>query len=207
MRKSNIKLSLSLLNPVKLLALLINVIAKMTGNAHFATPAVSLATLKTLADQLTVAIEEATNGSRQSKIVRDDIVTKVKDLLRTQADYVRTVAAGDKAILESSGFELAKQPEPLGVPAAPAFLNCRMTGIVGELELRFGGVHGATGYRIMFTDKDPATNNEWTTLGFTARVTYLVTELDPYKPYWFCVSAIGYAGEGAKCDPAIGRAA
>ena len=179
MRKWNIKLSLALLNPVKLLALLINVIGKMTGNAHFATPAVPLATLQTLADQLTVAIEEATNGSRHSKIVRDDIALEVKNLLSKQADYVRTVAVGDKQILESSGFELAKQPEPLGVPAAPSYLSYRMTGIEGEVELRCGAVPGATGYHFMMTDKDPAIYREWTTVVFTARTTHLVTGLDP----------------------------
>ena len=34
-----------------------------------------------------------------------------------------------------------------------------------------------------------------------------VTDLESYKAYWFCVSAIGTAGEGAQSDPALGRAA
>jgi len=35
----------------------------------------------------------------------------------------------------------------------------------------------------------------------------MVTHLESYKAYWFCVSAIGTAGEGLQCDPAMGRAA
>jgi hypothetical protein len=34
-----------------------------------------------------------------------------------------------------------------------------------------------------------------------------VTDLESYKAYWFCVSAIGAAGEGLQCDPAMGHAA
>ena len=61
--KANIKLSLSLLTPMKLLALFRVVIAKLTGNAIFPTPAVTLAAMTTQADTLEVAIEEATNGN------------------------------------------------------------------------------------------------------------------------------------------------
>ena len=57
------------------------------------------------------------------------------------------------------------------------------------------------------TEKDPAATASWTAIGFTTRVKHAVTDLESYKAYWFCVSAIGVAGEGAQSDPAMGRAA
>lgn len=44
-------------------------------------------------------------------------------------------------------------------------------------------------------------------IGYTIKASHLVTDLESYKAYWFCVSAIGAAGEGLQCDPAMGRAA
>ena len=41
----------------------------------------------------------------------------------------------------------------------------------------------------------------------TTRITHLVDSLESFKAYWFCVSAIGTAGEGMQSDPAMGRAA
>jgi len=202
--KANIKLSLFLLRPLALLALIRNVIAKMTGNTNFTTPAVTMAVLEAAADGLEVAIEEATNGSRQSKLVLDQLVEQCRTLLRTQADYVRSVCNGDAVKLDSSGFALSKQREPIGIPGMTRNMSARMTGLSGQLELKWPSVHG---YQIWMTDKDPAVEASWEAIGYTTRVKHLVTELTSYKAYWFCASAIGTAGEGAQCDPAMGRAA
>ena len=57
------------------------------------------------------------------------------------------------------------------------------------------------------TDKDPAIEANWQAIGYTTRVRHTVRDLDSLKAYWFCVSAIGTAGEGAQSDPAKGIAA
>lgn len=36
----------------------------------------------------------------------------------------------------------------------------------------------------------------WEAIGCTTRAGHLVTDLESYKATWFCVSAIGAAGEG-----------
>ncbi len=205
--KANIKLSLYKLKPVLLLALLRNVVAKMTGNANFATPAVPVADLTALGNAYEAAIEAATFGSRQSKLQRNALTAQVRDQLRKQADYVRSVANGDKAVLESSGFELMRQPEPIGVPGIAKDMQARMTGLKGEVELRWRSVAGAHGYQVWMTDKDPAASSSWQPIGYTTRVSHRITALESYKAYWFCVNAIGSAGAGAQSDPALGRAA
>ena len=73
--------------------------------------------------------------------------------------------------------------------------------------MRWGSVYGARSCQMRITDKDPAIDGNWQAIGDTTRVSNLVTELESYKAYWFCVSAIGSAGEGAQCLPAMGRAA
>ena len=205
--KANIKLSLYELTVVKLLALLRNVVAKMTGNANFATPAVPLDDMTKLADDLEAAIEDATNGSRQSKLVRNALVLQAQEMLRVQADYVRSVCAGDVVKLDSSGYELAKQREPIGIPGTAKDMQAQFTNRRGDVDLRWKSVHGAHGYQVWMTDKDPAIEANWQAIGYTTRVRHNVTGLESLKAYWFCVSAIGSAGEGAQSDPAKGIAA
>lgn len=205
--KANIKLSLNELTFVKLLALINNVIAKMTGNANFTTPAVPLPEMRTLADAFEVAIEDATSGSRQSKLQRNAMMEEVRTMLRKQADYVRTVAVGNAVVLESSGFELCKRREPAGIPGMAKDLMALFTNRRGEVDLRWRSVYAAHGYQVWFTDKDPAIGGNWQAIGYTTRVRHRVTNLESLKAYWFCVSAIGAAGEGAQSDPAKGIAA
>ncbi len=205
--KANIKLPLDRMRPVDLEALSLNVVANMTDNPDFATPAVPLRDLAEAADKLEQLIQQATNGSRQSKLLRDDQVVVVQALLRAQADYVRSVCAGDRTKLESSGFELTRQREPIGIPGTPQRMEARFTGLKGEVKLRWHSVHGARGYQVWMTDQDPANGGKWQAIGYSTRVSHLITDLESYKAYFFCVSAIGAAGEGAQSDPALGRAA
>ena len=145
--KANIKLPLDKMRPVDVLALSRNVIANMTGNPNFATPAVPLDRMAAEADALEAQIQEATNGSRLSKLKHNDQLEVVGAQLRKQADYVRSECGGDRTKLGSSGFELVKQREPIGIPGTSKQMEARMTGLKGELELRWTSVHGAYGTR------------------------------------------------------------
>ena len=205
--KANIRLALFSLTAVRLLALLRNVIAKLTGNALFPNPPVTLVDMKAKGDELQVAIENATDGSKASKAARNALVLEVRAMLRRVADYVRMVANGDEAMLTTTGFEMAKQPAPVGVPGVAKDMQARMTNSKGGLELRWRSVHGAYGYQVWMTASDPNVEANWEAIGYTTRASHLVTDLESLKSYWFCVSAIGSAGEGLQCDPAVGRAA
>ncbi|MBL0127065.1 MAG: hypothetical protein IPP83_06320 [Flavobacteriales bacterium] len=205
--RANIKLALSRLRNIDLLALLRNVIAHLMANASFPAPPIPLATMTTLADDLETAIQVATNGARHDRLLRDDLAKQGRNMLRTQADYVRVQGNGDLTILESSGYPLAKFPEPVGPVGIPTIRYARMTGITGEVDVLWKGVHGADFYRLYSTDQDPADPAaKLTLLTVTGKVRFLVEGLGPFKPYWFLVSAVGAAGEGAKSDPALGRA-
>ncbi|HRH69445.1 MAG TPA: fibronectin type III domain-containing protein, partial [Flavobacteriales bacterium] len=113
---------------------------------------------------------------------------------------------GDAVILVGSGFQLMKPRVPVGIVGAPQRMTARFTDLRGQVELKWDSVHGARGYQVWMTDKDPAQGAAWEAIGYTTRVRHLVTDLESYKAYFFCVSAIGAAGEGAQSDPALGRA-
>lgn len=205
--KAKIKLALYSITAVRLLALLRNVVTKLTGNAFFPSPPVTLAELTTKGDELEAAIAQATEGSKASKGARNAVMAEVKVMLTSVADYVRMVAQGDEVKLLTSGFEMAKRPEPVGIPGTARNMEVRATNGKGILELRWRHVHGAHGYRMWMTDSDPNVEANWQPIGYTTRASHTVTDLESLKAYWFCVSAIGTAGEGRQCDPAMGRAA
>ncbi|MBK7946934.1 MAG: hypothetical protein IPJ85_17240 [Flavobacteriales bacterium] len=77
------------------------------------------------------SIELAAYSSKASKEARNAKAAEVKVALTTVADYVRMVAKGVAAILSTSGFELAKQRAPIGVPGITKLLQARMTNKKG----------------------------------------------------------------------------
>ena len=195
-------------SPLALFALLSNVITQMTGNLNFTTPVVPLLTLEAARDLLASLIDKARHGSRQDKLQRDDQVKVVRELLRKQANYVTMVADGDATILESSGFDLAKVPSPVEKVGQPANVVAFPTNFANEVEIRHKGVHGAHIYKVFQSNVDPATGAaEWKLVLESTRIRNVITGLESYKPYWFCVSAVGVNGEGLKSDVVLGRAA
>ena len=205
---SNIKLSFSMLNPLAVFALLRNVVTQMTGNANFANPAVLIADLTTAGDNLEIAITAATNGSKQSRIKRDNALEVVKDLLRKQADYVRSVCDGDREKLGSSGFELRKEKEPIEKVDAPKGEVATSTKSAGEIEVRFRRVRGAHYYKVYHSSVDPASGAVvWSLLLTTTRGRNLLQGFEAYQPNWFRVTAVGVNGESLPSDVAMGRAA
>jgi len=207
MRKADIKLMLGRIRPLMIFQLLSRVATNMAENPNFPAPAVPVATLASLADALFAAIQDAVKGSEKDRLHRDELVEEAKAMLMDQAHYVRSVCNGNAAKLASSGFDLRKEPEPIGTPAQVQGLKVYPTGLTGELAARWSSVYGAHGYQLWTTDSDPAIAASWRSVGYTTRVSHLFTGLESLKLHWYCVSAIGAAGEGAQSEPAKNRAA
>ena len=206
--KANIKLELKTLTPVRLAALMRNVAAKLDGNPHFPTPPLTAAELKGQEEAFTEQILKAMEGSLASKAMRNELAAKAQGSLRKLAAYVRMVADGSPAVLATSGFELAKAsgpPQPVGTPV---IRGAHMTGRHGEVELRWTGIANRRTYHLYMTAQDPSEEaTGWVLCGITGKIAHRVQGLEPYKAYWFCVSAVGALGEGRQSDPVLGRAA
>lgn len=207
--RPNIKLSLYKLAVLRLLALLNNVVEKMTENALvFPTPPITLAAMVTLQTKFSKAINAATEGGTIARKERDNIIVEVRDTLRIQADYVRSVANGDAELLARSGFELSKMPEPIKEVGIPQRVKAEATDESGTLQISCAKTLGARMYRTEQASGDPALGEvTWTKVAFTARQRAVITGLDPYKAYYFRVVAVGKSHEGLPSDIVMGRAA
>lgn len=205
---TNIKLGISKLRPALLLAYFTNVIAKLTGNLNFPDLPIDLATLNAMAANFTANITRATQGSPSARAARNAEVLKVGATLTILADYVRMTSAGNAEMLASSGFPLSKQREPVGPIGTPMMKAAKITGIQGQTELIWTTIFGSHSFQVWQTESDPAAENvEWVRVTSTTRSRCVVNGLQSYKPYWFCVEALGSEGIGAKSAPIIGHAA
>lgn len=193
---SNIKLSLYKLIPTALLALIRTVIANMTGNPNFTTPKVSMLNMTSMADALEAAITAARGGDRQSRILRDNLVLDTRAMLKMQADYVRSECNGDRAKLESSGYELSRSREPIEKVGQPQNVKAA-TGLgAGEVEFRWKSVHGAHLYEMWKATFDAQGQMTWSMLGVTTRTRNIIQDLDSHELYAFRVNAVGVNGPG-----------
>jgi hypothetical protein len=206
--RANIRLSLFKLFPVQLLALLDNVIAKMTGNTNFPTPPISLTDLGALRDKFQTSIEAATGGAVKDKKERDKQVLEVRDALRVTADYQRATSNGDAAILATGGFELKKFPQPIGEVGKPNKVVATATTEARKVHLRWNATTGARMFRVEQAESDPTVGEtKWNTIGMVGRQSFTVEGLTSYQPCWFRITALGIASEGLPSDVVLGRAA
>jgi len=207
--RQNIKLSLYKLAVLQLLALLNNVIEKLTANAAvFTTPPITVLAMKTLSDKFAKAINAATDGGVADRKERDKLVLEVRSLLRIQADYVRSVCNGDAALLALSGFELSKLPEPINEVGVPQRVKADPTDESGKVLVRWGKAEGGRLFRVERASDDPALGAvTWTTVALTGRQRIVIAGLEPFKAYFFRVIAVGITHEGLPSDIVMGRAA
>lgn len=205
--KNNIRLALYKLTPASLLLLLRHVIGKLTGNLFFPAPPHTLVAMNLLADNLEAAAKNALQGGVAERELRNALVLEVKDVLTQTANYVRTTANGDRVKLSTCGFDLARTPEPIGVPNIPFILGGQATGRAGQVEFRWTGEKGAHIYTVWVCKTDPKETANWTIQTVTTRTRILVDQLTAYEAVWFAVSATGAAGESAISDPILLRAA
>ena len=89
--KHKIKYSFEGMRPIELLGLARNVIAKMTGDPNFPIPYVDQADLTSKADELDVAIDMATDGSKIDLAHRNTVVNETIVMMHSQANYLQLI--------------------------------------------------------------------------------------------------------------------
>lgn len=204
----NIKIGLANMLPPALLAFFNHIIAKLTGNALFPNLPMSLVDMTTLSTSFQAAITAAIDGNSTDREHRNAVVLEVQDVLRATADYVRAQCDGDAELLTTSGFPLAKKPEPYKEVGIPSNVRATATDVSGEVKLRYGRPPATRMFRIERADTDPTLGETtWVTIGQVSRQHFIVTGLVPYKSYWFRIIAMGIDKEGLPSDVVLGRPA
>jgi len=180
--------------------------AKMTGNANFTTPSPALADIAAARVALVNALKDAVGGAHEAVARKNAAVKNVRNLLTQLSRYVNSVADNDVDKAVSSGFELAKTPDPVDKLEAPQELEARMSDYEGRIDLRWDGVRGARMYQVYMCSGDPATG-PWNVVGQCSATKFQVKDVEPNRFFSFRVSALGRIGEGPGSDIAQAKAA
>ena len=202
-----VKAGITGLNAEALIAKSEYVEGKMTGNANFPTPNPAIATVTAAREELVQAVAAAKSRAIADIALRNEKSRVLHDLLINLVRYVNNVASGNVEVALSSGFELAKRPEPSTSLGKPEKLDVRVSDFEGCVELSWKVVEDARMYQVYICETDPSDPKAWQMIAVSSRTRTRITALVPGKFYSFRVAALGRIGEGPASDVVSGRAA
>lgn len=202
-----IKAGISRLKPPAVVAKSEYVEDMMDGNANFPTPSPTVAEVTAAREVLVAALAAAESGAHADIAKKNQAVRTLRDLLTKMARYVNSVAGGDVDKAVSSGFELAKRPDPIDKLEAPLELNARMSSYAGRIDLRWEKVRGARMYQVYMCSGDPAVPGNWHVAGISSKTKHTVTDLAANTFFNFRVTALGRVGEGPASEVVTAKAA
>jgi hypothetical protein len=179
----------------------------MTGNTNFTDPTPKLTDIAAARTTLQASIAPAANGDRVAVALRNDYRRALGKLLVDLCQYVNAASKGDIKVALTSGFPASKPRDPIGLVGAPDNLVAQPTDKRGQAYLRWKSRYGSRMKQVFVCSGDPNVESNWELIGVTTKSTYLVTDLDPNKIYWFRVNAVCAAGITGYSDPAWVRAA
>ncbi|RWU07720.1 fibronectin type III domain-containing protein [Pedobacter chitinilyticus] len=120
------------------------VIAGLTNNPGFPTPIPTLEEIKIALEAFSISVVKAREGGKTETLVRDQKRKVLTDLLEKLALYVQ-LTSDDEAVLSSSGFSLAKTPEPIGILTKPQGFSVHPE-MPGTIKVMLNAIKGAGSY-------------------------------------------------------------
>ena len=164
MNSNRVSLAFMRVSDAELIAFTENVVAKLTGNASFPTPVVTIANLTNSLNAFTGAVATAAFGDRQAIAAKNNDREALLILLRQEAAYVQSLTGEDLAALLSSGFEAvagpgARSPLPKVVidkilNEQSAMLTVRLQSVANARAYEVRMSFGASGWQAVGTFTD-----------------------------------------------------
>jgi len=174
------------------------IINNVTDNPAFTNPDVSLRAANSLANQLEADYIVAKNGGKAATAAMHETEKKATEIFRSLADYVDRVAKGDKVIVLSSGFNLAKERAAIN----KAELSASSGEKSGVVRLKRRAVKGAKSYMWQYSINDiPLDDKGWIFAGVSTQASYQIEGLIPVSKYCFRSAVVTIAGLSDYCSP------
>jgi hypothetical protein len=182
-----------------------DIITKMTGNPHFATPNPTLVAVQAALDAslATTAAYIAVRQTIEQRLTeRDDATEVLRNILEDLAAYVQVASGGDAAIILSAGMSVRATPTPIGPLPAPLNVDAVEGETEGAINLQWDYVHGAHFYEVEHTPT-PNDLSSWTNHTNVSRTRASLSGLPSGTRMYFRVRALGAAGAGPWSDHAV----
>jgi hypothetical protein len=204
------KLELQKKTVADLIQLARHIVLMMTGNVNFTTPNPALADITAKALALETAYEASLEGNHAKVAESNQLKQDLKHLLSFLAMYVNNIAQGDVQKIFSSGMELSKDSEPVGMLPAPGDVRLEKGSNEGKIFVRFTKVENAKSYEIDYSESaetqlnlpDNLEDIPWEHAGTSTGTKFEITGLSSGNRILVRVAAVNAEGQGTWSDPA-----
>jgi hypothetical protein len=163
----------------------------MVGNPHFPSPSPTMAEFAQAIQELEQANLAALDRGRLAMAARNRAEEKISSMIARLVGYVNIICQGDTVKILSSGFRLAKTPEPISALQAPQHAKVRRTAYPSQLELSWESVPGAVAYHAEKEVLDGSGQGNWLHVGFSTRPKLVVDGCRTDEHHTFRVCAMG----------------
>jgi hypothetical protein len=178
------------------------VIESVTDNTNFPNPIPALADIKKAAQEYQAALYDAAGRDQRLVSIKNDKRAVLRALLSQLAEYVSSVAKGDRTMLLSSGFTLARDKGE-GVTLKPIDKLMVNTETPEQAVVSVKKVNGAKAYIHQYTIGAVTSESQWVSRTIT-EPWCTFTGLQPGVKHTFRVIAIG-PGEQSVYSPIVSR--
>ena len=204
-RMAKPKLNLKALTCDQKLTLYNEIKTKMTGNANFPNPPVTMVAYGAL-----ITTSTTTNGAwadaqlvAKQKTVDRLAAFDASDAATSQLEaYVEGASGGDASKIESAGMSVRSDRTPPQVPAQVLNLVLTEGDFPGTLDVAFDPQTGAKSYEVQ-TSPDPMSDSSWAFKKSLAKSSGTIDGLTSGAKQWVRARAVGAAGVGPWSDPAV----
>ncbi|MFA6924533.1 MAG: fibronectin type III domain-containing protein [Bacteroidales bacterium] len=188
MKKVKVLLDFIKLSVPDLIEFARNFVTKTTGNTNFTTPDVPVAQVTTAVNVLESAYVAAQDGGRQKTELKRTARVALETLLYKEADYVERTAAGNVAVILSSGFNPTNEPKHADKPD----FNVELGKSPGEVILTRKAIGGADAYIWQYSSASAsdAPDSAWLLAGGSTKAKFTIKNLQSGVKYSFRVCGI-----------------
>lgn len=184
------------------------VLAAMDTNANFVTPTPDLTAVTAAKDDFSakLAIARKRSGPEETELKNQSRVA-LAELLKQLAFYVSTTAAGNLAVILSSGFQATAYPRRGRVPERPYAVRLADGRLSGQLVFMLPKVPGALFYEYRYGIVDDVTKEyAWgEPVLTTSSRDNLIADLEEGMRYGLQVRAVNGYGRTEWSDPVTMR--
>jgi hypothetical protein len=178
------------------------IIESVTDNTYFLNPIPALADIKKAAQEYQAALYDAAGRDQRLVSIKNDKRAVLRALLSQLAEYVSSVAKGERTVLLSSGFSLTKAKGEVAT-LKPIDKLMVSTETPEQAVISVKKVNGAKAYIHQYTTGAVTSESQWVSRTIT-EPWCTFTGLQPGVKYAFRVIAIG-PGEQSVYSPIVSR--
>ncbi len=143
-------------------------------------------------DQMAALQEQIQMGNKGLIPRRDDLRKTITGMISRQCLGVNALAGGDRAILEASGFEVCKTPEPWPLPGRIASVLVTNGHNSGEVDIKYSTAKHRRSYIVQMM----LPGGEWRTVEITTKRHVTVYNVPVKEFAYFRVAGVNATGQG-----------